>query len=81
MLEGEIARLAAARLTHLQLDQMEAATRAMEDGWSHQDRLANVEADLEFHSTIVSACSNVALRTLYDTKRTNWPKPTASRFR
>ncbi|MBC2886284.1 FadR family transcriptional regulator [Ochrobactrum sp. CM-21-5] len=69
MLEGEIARLAAGRLTQLQLEQMEAATRMMEEGWSHQDRLSNVEADLEFHSIIVSACSNAMLRALYGTMR------------
>ncbi|HEV2503693.1 MAG TPA: FCD domain-containing protein [Mesorhizobium sp.] len=69
MLEGEIARLAAGRLTQLQLEQMEAATRTMEEGWARQDRLANVEADLEFHATIVSACSNAVLRTLYETMR------------
>lgn len=69
MLEGEIARLAAGRLTQLQLEQMEAATRTMEEGWARQDRLANVEADLEFHAIIVSACSNAVLRTLYETMR------------
>lgn len=69
MLEGEIARLAAGRLTQLQLEQMEAATRTMEEAWARQDRLANVEADLEFHGIIVSACSNAVLRALYDTMR------------
>ncbi|MEJ5022961.1 FadR/GntR family transcriptional regulator [Ochrobactrum vermis] len=69
MLEGEIARLAAGRLTQLQLHQMEETTRAMEEGWALQDRLSNVEADLEFHGLIVSACSNAVLRTLYDTMR------------
>jgi len=69
MLEGEITRLATGRLTQLQLERMERATRTMEEGWARQDRLANVEADLEFHGIIVSACSNAVLRTLYETMR------------
>lgn len=69
LLEGEIARLAAGRLTQLQLDKMEKATRTMEECWANQDLLANVEADLEFHATIVSACSNAMLKALYQTVR------------
>ncbi|MFT4181536.1 MAG: FCD domain-containing protein [Rhizobium sp.] len=69
MIEGEIARLAAGRLTQSQVEQMETATRTMEEGWARQDRLANVEADLEFHGIIVSACSNAMLRALYDATR------------
>lgn len=69
MLEGEIARLAAGRLAKTQLDQMERATQAMEDGWAAQDLVANVQADLEFHATIVSACSNLMLKALYQTVR------------
>lgn len=67
LLEGEIARLAAGRLTQLQLDKMEQASRAMEECWANQELLANVEADLEFHGTIVSACSNDMLKALYQT--------------
>lgn len=69
LLEGEIARLAAGRLTQLQLEQMEAATQTMEDRWASQDLIANVDADLEFHGIIVSACSNAMLRALYQTVR------------
>ncbi|KQY12501.1 FadR/GntR family transcriptional regulator [Rhizobium sp. Root482] len=69
LLEGEIARLSAGRLTQLQLERMGNATRTMEECWAHQDRLANVEADLEFHGTIVSACANAMLRALYETVR------------
>ena len=69
MLEGEIARLAAGRLTQYQLDLMEKATATMETSWAEQDLIANVEADLQFHSTIVSACSNAMLRNLYDVVR------------
>lgn len=69
LLEGEIARLAAGRVTQLQLEQMEAATQTMEDRWASQDLIANVDADLEFHGIIVSACSNAMLRALYQTAR------------
>jgi GntR family transcriptional repressor for pyruvate dehydrogenase complex len=69
LMEGEIARLSAGRLTELQLEKMERATRTMEECWATQDLLANVEADLVFHATIVSACSNAMLKALYQTVR------------
>lgn len=69
LLEGEIARLATGRLTHAQLHAMESATKAMEEAWAKQDIVTNVEADLLFHGTIVSACSNAMLKALYQTVR------------
>ncbi|MFP3541040.1 FCD domain-containing protein, partial [Pseudomonas sp. SIMBA_044] len=69
MLEGNIAGLAAGRLTGNQLQAMEAATKQMEDCWAKQDLLANVEADLEFHGIIASACSNTMMRALYQVVR------------
>ena len=69
LLEGEIARLAAGRLAQTQLERMEMATRRMEECWARGDLLANVEADLDFHGTIVSACSNAMLQALYQTVR------------
>jgi GntR family transcriptional repressor for pyruvate dehydrogenase complex len=69
LLEGEIARLSAGRLTQSQLEDMEKATRTMEECWANQDLLANVEADLEFHGIIVSACSNAMLKALYQSVR------------
>ncbi len=69
LLEGEIARLSAGRLSQTQLDKMEKATKTMEDCWANQDLLANVDADLEFHGIIVSACSNTMLKALYQTVR------------
>ncbi|NTF34526.1 FadR/GntR family transcriptional regulator [Rhizobium skierniewicense] len=69
LLEGEIARLSAGRLSQTQLEKMEKATKTMEDCWANQDLLANVEADLAFHGTIVSACSNTMLKALYQTVR------------
>lgn len=69
LLKGEIAKLAAGRLTRRQLDEMEQATETMERSWEKQDVISNVEADLQFHSTIVSACSNVMLQALYQTLR------------
>ncbi len=69
LLEGEIARLAAGRLSQAQLEAMENATKSMEVCWANQDLLANVDADLDFHGTIVSACSNTMLKALYQTVR------------
>jgi GntR family transcriptional repressor for pyruvate dehydrogenase complex len=69
LLEGEIARLSAGRLSQAQLEKMEKATKTMEDCWASQDLLANVDADLDFHGTIVSACSNTMLKALYQTVR------------
>lgn len=69
LLEGEIARLSAGRLSQTQLEKMEKATKTMEDCWANQDLLANVDADLEFHGIIVSACSNTMLKALYQTVR------------
>lgn len=69
LLEGEIAKLAAGRLTQRQLDEMEQATETMERSWEKQDVISNVEADLQFHATIVSACSNAMLQALYQTVR------------
>lgn len=69
LLEGEIARLSAGRLSQAQLEKMEMATQTMEDCWARQDLLANVDADLDFHGTIVSACANTMLKALYQTVR------------
>lgn len=69
LLEGEIARLSAGRLSQTQLEKMEKATKTMEDCWANQDLLANVDADLEFHGIIVSACSNTMLKALYQIVR------------
>ncbi|WP_288431401.1 FadR/GntR family transcriptional regulator [uncultured Agrobacterium sp.] len=69
LLEGEIAKLAAGRLTRRQLDEMEQATETMERSWEKQDVISNVEADLQFHSTIVSASSNAMMQALYQTVR------------
>ncbi|HBN47685.1 MULTISPECIES: FadR/GntR family transcriptional regulator [Thalassospira] len=69
MLEGQITELASGRLTANQLDHMEQATKQMEDCWANQDLIANVEADLSFHDTIVAACSNAMLRALYQNVR------------
>lgn len=69
LLEGEIAKLAAGRLTQRQLDEMEQATETMERSWEKQDVISNVEADLQFHSTVVSGCSNAMMQALYQTVR------------
>ncbi|HCK19448.1 MULTISPECIES: FadR/GntR family transcriptional regulator [Thalassospira] len=69
ILESEIAALACGRLTATQLEAMEDATNRMEKCWAEQDLIANVEADLEFHGTIVEACSNSMMRELYQAVR------------
>lgn len=69
VLEGNIAALAAGRLTGSQLEALEQATKTMEECWAGGDLLTNVEADLEFHGIIASACSNAMLRALYETVR------------
>ena len=69
-IEGLVERLDDRQLeTQLQLEKMEKATQTMEECWAKQDLLANVEADLDFHGTIVSACSNAMLKALYQTVR------------
>jgi len=69
ILESEIAALACGRLAATQLEAMEDATNRMEKCWAEQDLIANVEADLEFHGTIVAACSNSMMRELYQAVR------------
>lgn len=66
MLEGSIASLAANNVASDEIGALESATNTMERCWSAGDRLANVEADLEFHHIISRACTNSMLRSLYD---------------
>jgi GntR family transcriptional repressor for pyruvate dehydrogenase complex len=69
LLEGKIASLSAAALTGEEVDALASATDSMERHWAAGDLLANVEADLEFHSIIASACPNRMLVDLYDSTR------------
>ena len=69
MLEGEIAGLSAHVLTDVQLHALELETDAMERNWETGDLLANVEADLEFHQIVASACPNRMLVDLYQSVR------------
>ena len=69
MLEGRIAGLSAQALADGDLDSLDRATDDMERHWEMGDLLSNVEADLEFHRIIASACPNRMLVDLYDSVR------------
>lgn len=67
MLEGQIARSAALVIVPATIAILTEATDEMERCWDLGDLLANVEADLRFHHTIMSACTNGMLRSVYET--------------
>ena len=69
MLETRIVSLSALSLRLDQLDALDRATDVMEQYWEAGDLLSNVEADLEFHGVIVSACPNRMLVDLYQSAR------------
>src|SRR4029079_1788509 len=65
MLEGRIAGLSAQALADGDVDLLDRAPDDMEGHWEIGDLLSNVEADLEFHRIIASACPNRMLVDLY----------------
>lgn len=65
LIEGELCRLAAARITEAEVSALDAAAREFRDAWAAGDLVAHVEADLRFHGTIAAACPNRVLRDLY----------------
>jgi GntR family transcriptional repressor for pyruvate dehydrogenase complex len=67
MLEGQIVENAATTMDPTALAMLCAATDEMERCWQAGNLLANVEADLRFHSTIAQCCANRMLQTLYET--------------
>lgn len=67
MLEGQIAESAAQAIDAANLSILRDATDEMERCWDRGDLLANVEADLKFHRTIVQNCTNRMLQSLYET--------------
>lgn len=67
MLEGQIARSAALAADESTLAILTEATNEMERCWDLGDLLANVEADLRFHHTIMLSCTNGMLRAVYET--------------
>jgi GntR family transcriptional regulator, transcriptional repressor for pyruvate dehydrogenase complex len=69
MLEGQLAGLSAHSLSDTELDALAAETDKMQKNWASGDLLANVEADLEFHQIIASACPNRMLVDLYQSVR------------
>ncbi len=70
MLECQIAQSAAAVIDAANLSVLHDATAEMERCWEAGDLLANVEADLRFHRTIVQSCTNRMLISLYETVQT-----------
>jgi GntR family transcriptional repressor for pyruvate dehydrogenase complex len=69
LIEGRIANLAAKAISPEAIEALVAATDNMEKHWAAGDLLANVEADLEFHSIIAAACPNRMLVDLYNSAR------------
>lgn len=69
MLEGQIAGLSANLISEAEIQQLEVETDNMERHWETGNLLANVEADLEFHLIIASACPNRMLVDLYNSVR------------
>ncbi len=67
MLESQIVESAAAAIDSAALTTLRLATDEMERCWEAGDLLANVEADLRFHSTIARSCTNGMLQSLYET--------------
>jgi len=66
MLESQVAASAALAADGEALELLVAATDDMQRGWEAGDLVANVEADLQFHRTIVVHCGNRMLQALYD---------------
>ncbi len=69
LLEGRIVALSALALSGEAIAALARATDNMEKRWAADDLLANVEADLEFHSIIAAACPNRMLVDLYNSTR------------
>ena len=66
MLESQIAVSVALAGASEALEALVDMTDAMQRGWEEGDLVANVEADLQFHQTIVAHCGNRMLQALYD---------------
>ena len=69
MLEGQIVGLSASFMSETDLQRLDWETDNMERHWEAGDLLANVEADLQFHLIIASACPNRMLVDLYHSVR------------
>ena len=65
LIEGELCRLAASRISGAEVAALGAAAEEFRAAWAGGDLVAHVDADLRFHSTIAAACSNRVLRDLY----------------
>jgi len=69
LIEAQLAGLSAHALSEAELNALTDETDRMEQNWAAGDLLANVEADLEFHQIIASACPNKMLVDLYQSVR------------
>jgi GntR family transcriptional repressor for pyruvate dehydrogenase complex len=67
LIEGELCRLAAPAITAQALTQLETACTIFEQAWKSGDLVAHVEADLDFHRGIATACPNRMLASVYQT--------------
>lgn len=67
MLEGQIVANAVETMDAATLAALHTATDEMERCWAAGDLLANVEADLRFHSAISQCCGNKMLQLMYET--------------
>ncbi len=65
LIEGELCRLAATRISDAEIAALDSAAQEFREAWATADLVAHVDADLRFHSTIAAACPNRVLRDLY----------------
>lgn len=65
MIECELCRLAATRISAPEITLLRSAAQEFVDTWRAQDLITHVEADLTFHQLIADACPNLMLRELY----------------
>tara|TARA_R110002049_G_scaffold82977_7_gene211019 strand:+ start:53 stop:760 length:708 start_codon:yes stop_codon:yes gene_type:complete len=69
VLESEIAAAAALHISTHDMAALTQATNQMETAWKRGDIVANVEADVQFHSIIVASCPNVFMQDIYASVR------------
>jgi len=65
MIECELCRLAATRITAEEIMSLRSAAQNFISAWCMHDLITHVEADLTFHKLIAEACPNTMLCKLY----------------
>lgn len=78
ILEGEAAALAASRRSKRQLEQMDSATAAMEDGLGSEEDF--ITADLQFHLIVAEATRNRVIQHLMNAIRSLLQRSLASSY-